>query len=123
MQGDVGHDPGSAACNIQGSTSSREAGVVYLICYDSDGRKDSTPFTAQLKRIFPGCTRIMCSEYLIHSEASALSLLVDMASHLAPDERVVVSEVTQNLAWHNLKIEEDAMENWESQARDCGYSG
>ena len=96
-----------------------EAGVVYLICYYSEGRKDSTTFTSHLKRVFPGCTRIMCSEYLIQSEAPALSLLVDVARHLAPDERVVVSEVTQNLAWHNLKIDEAAMEDWESRAREC----
>jgi hypothetical protein len=94
--------------------------VVYLICYDSDGRKESTAFTSHLKRMFPGCTRIMCSEYLIHAEGPALSLLVDLARHVAPDDRLVVSEVTQNVAWHHLRIEEDAMENWESQARDCG---
>ncbi len=59
----------------------------------------------------------MCYEYLIHSDASALSLLVDVARHLAPDERVLVSEVTQNVAWHNLRIDEEAMESWESRAR------
>jgi hypothetical protein len=92
--------------------------VVYLICYESDGRKDPATFTSHLKRLFPGCTRIMCSEYLIQSDASALTLLVDVARHLAPDERVLVSEVTQNLAWHNLKIDEAAMEGWESRARE-----
>jgi hypothetical protein len=62
----------------------------------------------------------MCSDYLIHSDGPALSLLVDLARHVAPDDRLVVSEVTQNVAWHNLRIEEDAMENWESRARECG---
>jgi hypothetical protein len=104
---------------LQGGTFFWEAGVVYLICYDSDGRKDATTFTSHLKRVFPGCTRILCSEYLIQSEAPALSLLVDLARNLAPNERVVVSEVTQNLAWHNLKIDESAMEDWESRAREC----
>jgi hypothetical protein len=92
--------------------------VVYLICYDTDQRKDSTTFTSHLKRMFPGCTRIMATEYLIHAEAPALSLLVELVRHLAPDERVVVSEVTQNLAWHNLKVDEAAMEDWESRARE-----
>ena len=94
--------------------------MVYLICYDSDERKDSTTFTSHLKRMYPGCTRITCSEYLILSDAPALSLLVDLARQLAPDDRLVVSEVTQNLAWHNLKIDESAMETWESRARNCG---
>lgn len=120
MQGDVAHQPRSPGCNIAGSTSSWEAGVVYLICYDSEGRKESAPFTSHLKRLFPGCTRVMYSEYLIQSDAPALSLLVDLGRHLAPEDRLVISEVTQNVAWHNLRIEEDAMENWESRARDCG---
>jgi hypothetical protein len=60
----------------------------------------------------------MATEYLIHAEAPALSLLVELVRHLAPDERVVVSEVTQNLAWHNLKVDEAAMEDWESRARE-----
>jgi hypothetical protein len=119
MQGDLAHAPFDEGRNIAERTLSCEACVVYLICYDSEGLKDATPFTSHLKRVFPGCTRIMCSEYLIRSDAPALSLLVDLARHLAPNERVVVSEVTQNLAWHNLKIDEAAMEEWESRAREC----
>jgi hypothetical protein len=120
VQGDLGHTRSGEACNIAGRTLSCEVGVVYLICYDSEGRKDGTTFISHLKRVCPGCTRIMGSEYLIQSDAPALSLLMDLARHVAPDERVVVSEVTQNVAWHNLKIGEAAMEEWESRARECG---
>jgi hypothetical protein len=55
----------------------------------------------------------------VRSEASALALVVDLMKQLDPDDALLVSEVTQNLAWHNLKIPGAAMENWETEARDC----
>lgn len=93
--------------------------MVYLISYDSSRQKESDKLPAYVQRNFPAGARILPSQYLIHSEASALSLLLDLRKHLASDEGILVSEVTQNVAWHCLKISEDAMEDWEARAREC----
>jgi hypothetical protein len=98
----------------------REEGVVYLICCDSKRQTDSSRFTTYLQRTFPVYARILSSEYLVHSDVSALALLFELRKHVEPDEGLVVSEVTQNLAWNCLKVTEEGMENWEAQARDCG---
>lgn len=93
--------------------------MVYLISYDSSRHKESTKFTSYLHRTFPVCSRILSSQYLVRSEASALALVVDLMKHLDAEDALLVSEVTQNLAWHNLKIGGAAMENWEAESRDC----
>jgi hypothetical protein len=93
--------------------------VVYLICYDSKGHKDSTRLSSYLQRTF-AVARILSSQYLVHSEVPALALLIDIRKHIEPDEGVLVSEVTQNLAWQSLRITEEAMEDWEASSRDCG---
>jgi hypothetical protein len=94
--------------------------VVYLISYDSNRHKDFIKLTTYLQRNFPVCSRILASQYLVRSEASALALVVDLMKHIDAEDGLLVSEVTQNLAWHNLKIGGAAMENWEAASRDCG---
>jgi hypothetical protein len=93
--------------------------VVYLVSYDSERPKDFTNFTRYLQRTFPVCSQILSSQYLVRSEANSLALVVDLLKHMDSGDRLFVSEVTQNLAWHNLKVAESAMENWETEARDC----
>jgi hypothetical protein len=102
-----------------GATLSQEDGVVYLISYDSGRQKETSKLPSYVQRTFPACARVLPSQYLIHSEASALSLLLDLRKNLEVDEGILVSEVTQNVAWHCLKISEDAMEDWEARAREC----
>ena len=93
--------------------------MIYLISYDSTRQKESGKLPAYVQRHFPTCARILHSQYLVHSEGSALSLLLDLRKQLEADEGILVSEMTQNIAWHCLKISEDAMEDWEVQAREC----
>ena len=93
--------------------------MVYLISYDSSRQKEPGKLPTHLQRDSPACARILPSQYLVHSEASALSLLLDLRKQLEADEGILVSEVTQNVAWHCLKISEDAMEDWEARAREC----
>ncbi len=93
--------------------------MVYLISYDSGRQKESTKLPVYVQRNFPTSARVLPSQFLVHSEASALSLLLDLRKHLEADEGILVSEVTQNVAWHCLKISEDAMEDWEARAREC----
>ena len=93
--------------------------MVYLISYDASRQKESGKLPSFVQRNFPACARILPSQYLIQSEASALSLLLDLRKNLEADEGILVSEVTQNAAWHCLKISEDAMEDWEARAREC----
>ena len=102
-----------------GATLSQEDGVVYLISYDASRQKESGKLSSYVHRIFTACARVLPSQFLIHSEFSALSLLLDLRKNLEADEGILVSEVTQNVAWHCLKISEDAMEDWEARAREC----
>lgn len=94
--------------------------MVYLICYDPKRQKDSSRLLTYLQRTFPVYARVLSSEYLVHSDASAMALLLELRKQVDADEGLLVSEVTQNLAWNCLKVTEEAMENWEVQARDCG---
>jgi hypothetical protein len=104
---------------IRATFHHREDCVVYLISYDSERQTDSTKLTAYLNRHFTVCARILPSQHLVHSEATALAILLDLRKHIHTDAGLLISEITQNLAWHNLKIDETAMEDWEARARDC----
>jgi hypothetical protein len=93
--------------------------VVYLISTTPSRQEDSAKLINYLQKNFPTCSQILPSQYLVRSEASSLALVVDIVKRIGAEAGLLVTEVTQNLAWHNLKIEEAAMERWEAEARDC----
>lgn len=99
----------------------RRDAVVYLISYDGQSTPDDK-VAKYIERAYPARARVLFAQYLVRSDATALAILLDLTKHTEPTSRLLVSEVTQNLASQNLQVDEATMETWEAQAHDCAES-
>ena len=83
--------------------------MIYLISYDLNGKDDDYPTLWGALRS-DGAIRILFSEWLMSSNESALQVANRYARHLDANDRLFVSEVTQNCAYLNLQNQPQAQQ-------------
>ena len=78
--------------------------VIYLISYDLNRPNGESAYPNLLNALrADGAFRILYSEWLVRSNATAFDLAERYLSHMDYNDGILVTEVTTNTAWRTLQ--------------------
>lgn len=92
--------------------------MLYLISYDlRTPGQDYPDLTRTLTAL--GAQKVLLSQWLVSSALGPLALVQHLITNgrLDGNDRILVTEVTKNCAWRNLRILDATMHQWLQYAR------
>ena len=77
--------------------------ALYWISYDLDKPgQDYSDLTNRLKQVH--AQEVTRSDWLLPSDSTPAEIRDDLAEYLDSNDRIIVAELKENAAWHNLLI-------------------